>query len=160
MTDQEFIQKYHDLENRIEQLEVVINKTKTDSEPEFKRVEQGKEYYHVEMGCDVCINSLRDDTWYDETSYNNNNYFHTKERAQEVRDKIKFLLKLERLHDIYCPDYKPDWSNSENKYLILYSHTTNRYVVGNAVCIEPSLPCFPTKEIAQKVCDALNKELQ
>lgn len=38
------------------------------------------------------------------------------------------------------------------------SHTTNRYSVGHAICSEPSLPCFPTKEIAQKVCDILNKE--
>ena len=58
---------------------------------------------------------------FDKLNFENNNYFLTKERAEEVADKIKFLLKLERLHDIYCPDYKPNWNNEwESKFYIFY----------------------------------------
>ena len=101
----------------------------------------------------------------DRARVDQNNCFKTEKRAKEVLNKIELLLKQERLHDIYCPDYKPDWSSNEKKYLILYSHTTNRYSVGrysvgHAVYSECLLPCFPTEEIAQKVCDILNSEEQ
>lgn len=160
MTDQEFFQKCDNLEKRIKQLEAVVGKIEAESKPEFERVGHGEPYFYIYgNNMNVAVSS-EDSDYISELCHINNNYFYTKKRAQEVADKIKFLMKLERLHDIYCSNYKPDWSSSENKYLILYSHTTNRYVVGNAVCIEPSLPCFPTQEIAQKVCDVLNKELQ
>ena len=44
------------------------------------------------------------------------NCFKTRERAEQVADKIKFLLRLEFLHDKYCPgflneqDYKKSFS--------------------------------------------------
>lgn len=147
------------LSAQVEQLEKELKEA--ESEPEYKRVEQGKEYYHVEMGCDVCINSYRDDRWYDETSYDNNNYFHTKERAQEVADKIKLLLKLERLHDTYCPDYKPDWLGNNLKYIICKQYEKHRWTYDYRALVHDDNAVqvyFPTKEIAQKVCDILNKE--
>lgn len=91
--------------------------------------------------------------------FENNNYFHSKRRAQEVADKINFLLKLERLHDTFCPNYKPDWNDGENKYFVFYDNDSKCYAF-NAVAIVEYEPIvyFPTRETAQKVCDILNAE--
>lgn len=160
MKDQEFIQKYYNLEKRIKQLEAVVGKIEAESEPEFERVKYGEKYYHIEMNLEVCVNPLTDTGRLDKIGYNNNNYFHTRERAQEVADKIKFLMKLERLHDIYCPDYKPDWNDSEEyKYLVYFDHSRRKYCWDSFAYSEyAGAVYFPTKEIAQKVCDVLNKE--
>ena len=79
------------------------------------------------------------------------------ERDEEVADKINFLLKLERLHDIYCPDYVPDWQDNARKYYVFYGEKDSTYYVGGCLAADRK-PCvyFPTTEIAQKVCDILN----
>lgn len=96
----------------------------------------------------------------DKAFFENNNYFHTKKRAEEVADKINFLLKLERFHDIYCPNYKPDWSNDKDyKHYIYYDEKAKKWTF-DVVTKYHLVVCvyFPTSEIAQKVCDILNKE--
>lgn len=134
---------------------------KEQNEPKFE-ISQDEKYYFIDFntrGYNLVVTSdVYVDAFGDKDRVDQNNCFKTKERAKEALDKIKFLLKLERLRDIYCPDYKPNWSSDENKYLILYSYETNRYSVGNAIYSEPSSPCFPTRDIAQKVCDILNSE--
>lgn len=127
-----------------------------EQELKFERVEKGKIYFTITGELKI-IRDIEGGYPVDDNKYNVNNYFYTKERAEEVANKIELLLKLERLHDIYCSDYKPDWSSDETKYLTFYSHITNRYSVGRAVSSECLLPCFPTEEIAQKVCDVLNE---
>lgn len=148
------------LSKQIEQLEKELAGAK--GEPGFERKLDKDSYWYVttNFGDPIVYVERESNGFFDNKCFENNNYFHTKERAQEVADKIRLLLKLERLHDIYCPDYKPDWSNNEIKYLILYNHTANRYSVGNAIYSKYLLPYFPTTEIAQKVCDILNAELK
>ena len=162
MTDQELIQKCDNLERRIKQLEAVVGKIEAESEPKFERVKHGEKYYRIEMGCNVCVNPLNDTGEYDKIGFDNNNYFHTEKRAQEVADKIKFLLKLERLHDIYCPDYKPNWNDSEEyKHLVYFDHSRRKYCWDSFAYSEyAGAVYFPTKEIAQKVCDVLNKDFE
>lgn len=150
------------LSKQIEQLEKELAEAK--SEPEFERVVHGEQYYHIGLDYVVCTCPLSDtNSYYNKMDYDNNNYFYTKERAQEVADKIRLLLKLERLHDIYCPDYKPNWDSSRNKYIILKNHIDdNRYY--NYVAVSYSQDVvqvyFPNEEIAKKVCGILNKELK
>lgn len=162
MTDQEFIQKYYNLEKRVKQLEAVVGKIEADSEPEFERVSHGEPYFYIYGNTMNVAVSSEDSDYISELCHINNNYFYTKKRAQEVADKIKFLLKLERLHDIYCPDYKPDWNDSEeDKYLVYFDHSRRKYCWDSFAYSEYATHVyFPTKEIAQKVCDVLNKELQ
>ena len=125
-------------------------------EPKFERVSFDHEYYTLgfdfnpvaskEIGYDV-------DTW----RYENNNYFHTKERAEEVAEKIRLLLRLERLHDIYC-------TNCESgRYYISQNTESGRYCYGyirNVPNKFPTSAMFPSEEIAQKVCNILNAELE
>lgn len=157
MTDQEFVQKYHDLEKRIKQLEAVINKIETDSEPELERATRDDYYYSIKLD-DACYVADRLEQYYavDDRCYNLLNYFRTKKRAQEVCDKIRFLLKLERLHDIYCHDYKAE-DDGNDKYRIVFCDGMYQWEQDDYT-IDFSSVYFPTETIAQKVCDRLNKE--
>lgn len=86
----------------------------------FKRVETGI-YYTVEIEHGKAENFRILDEYdsYDDKRFENNNYFLTEERAKEVAEKINTLLKTERIHDMLCPDYKPDWSKGDmEKYNI------------------------------------------
>lgn len=165
MTDQEFVQKYHDLEKRIKQLETVINKIETDSEPKFE-IAQDERYYFIDFYFKGCSLNVRSDVYanvlIDRARVDRNNCFKTEERAKEVIDKINFLLRLERLHDIYCPDYKPDWDDKYTKRYFIFENnlgTQSIWAYGiNTVTRNPHEIYFPTEEIAQKVCDILNKE--
>ena len=135
-----------------------------EQEPKFERVGFGHGYHYVAFysgGLKVCKES-EDYTNIDNGFYINNNYFHTKERAQEVADKINFLLKLERLHDTFCQDYVPDWGNCWlPKYYIYQDKSTGNIWIYGAVSADSDAVqvYFPTEEIAQKVCDILNAEL-
>lgn len=131
-----------------------------EHEPKFERVDFDREYYI--LGCDFKPAVLRDirchvDNW----RYENNNYFHTEERAEEVADKIRLLLKLERLHDTFCPDYVPDLNDNEFKYFVFYDNFNKHYNVSSGAVSECKTDVyFATLKIARKVCDILNKELE
>lgn len=134
-----------------------------EQEPKFERVKEGECYSRIAIeSCGVCAIKERDiGIGMDLRRFERNNYFHTHERAQEVVDKINFLLKLERLHDTFCPDYVPDWNDNEYKYFVFYDNRSKRYIVDVSGSREYKTDVlFATAEIAQKVCDILNTELE
>ena len=138
-----------------------------EQEPKFERVHQTKPYWRLAFdnafGCGAWVLKQVERGWYDfnnMTDFEGNNYFHTKERAQEVADKINLLLKLERLHDTFCQDYVPDWASHVTKYTVGFDICRKKWYIGQTfVHNGVSGVYFPTKEIAQKVCDILNAEL-
>lgn len=153
--------KIQEVETKKEQL------IKEQNEPKFETT-QDEKYYFVDFcsrGCNLNVTSdVYKDVMGDKLRVDQNNCFKTKERAEEVANKIKFLLKLERLHDIYCPDYKPDdWEiNSLKKYYVCYSPSRpsgEKWRLLITRNIKDAVQVyFPTREIAQKVCDILNSE--
>ncbi len=137
-----------------------------EQEPKFERVEN-REYYwsvgttYVNEGKAATCRHYENFDRGDNNYFINNNYFKTVQRAREVADKINFLLRLERLHDTFCPDYKPNWNNDEYKYFVFYDNRSKRYIVDVSGFREHKTDVFfATSEIAQKVCDILNKELE
>jgi len=144
-------------DQRITELEAELKKLE-ESEP--WKPEFGELYYSCAVGCGVFVNSFR---WsYCEISYglyNAGNCFPTKERAEQVAEKIRLLLKLERYHDMFCPDYVPDWKDSTHNHCICHDEYNNKWK--NALSILASSPSgvyFDSEETAQKVCDLLNRE--
>lgn len=135
-----------------------------EEEPTFKRLAKRRRYWNVEIceGKAIIAQNCEQNYSDDDNNFRNNNYFYTKERAKEVADKINFLLKLERQHDIYCPDYKPDWENNmTQKHYVLFDNESRRYIRTNAYSVDTGTSVyFDSEETAQKVCDALNKELE
>lgn len=152
-------------ENIIKANENEIKKLEAEKErPAFERVEKGLCYYCVgfnELG--VTVEPHIDNRLiFNDVMFKNNNYFHTKERAEEVADKINFLLKLERLHDTFCPDYKPDWDNDwKGKFYVLFDNGNGKYISNDAYFADSGTTVyFDSRETANKVCEILNKELE
>ena len=69
---------------------------------------------------------------------------------------------MERMHDIYCPDYVPDWHSDDRKYYVYLYHEKNgeKFEISDIGSSEYSSTFFPNRKIAQKVCDILNEELK
>lgn len=75
--------------------------------------------------------------------------------AVEVADKINFLLKLERLHDTFCPD----WNDKRKaKWAVVFDYAENKYAsYWNPVTDNHTIVYFDSKETAEQVCKILNK---
>ena len=175
MAKTEIENKIYDLKRIIESCENIIKANKNEikkleaekERPAFERVEEGKKYYTVTADSDNGIfvkECIEEYIRFDKSNFENNNYFLTKERAEEVADKINFLLKLERLHDTFCPDYKPDWKyNWEKKFYILFDNVRGIYLNDYAYSYptdDQTTVYFDSKETAVKVCEILNKEIK
>lgn len=139
---------------------------KKQKEPKFERVPYGEHFYIIDSDFRIGIAPhFRSETGKGAADgyFNNNNYFLTKDRAEEVADKIKFLLKVERFHDLYCPDYVDwEWFDCKaDKYYIYYDGDMKEYCVDRTETdMNPTVTYFPNDKTAQKVCDMLNKELK
>ena len=102
----------------------------------------------------------------DNMRYLTNNYFRTELEAEAILYKIKFLLKLQRLHNIYCPDYEPDWITHKGlKYYVTYDTKNKEYVPAtmepdNYYFAIPNTVYFPDLETTKKVCAKLNERLK
>jgi hypothetical protein len=138
---------------------------RTEFESKYQRVKRGDVYFSI-GGTSVLSQGMmvkryfEDDSILDRAKFLGNNYFYTASRAGEIADKINLLLKLERLHDIYCPDYKPDWERADDKHYVVRDEQRKKYVCGSTIgWSEVACVFFPTREITQKVCNILNEEL-
>lgn len=175
MTKTEIENKIYDLKRAIESCKNVIKANENEikkleaekEEPAFERVGKGEKYYLVG---DVTSGGIMAYSLFDEYSeysemhkrrFENNNYFHTKERAEEVADKINFLLKLERLHDTFCPDYKPDWNDGKYKWYIFFDKELKSYNLTSDLYWDRKVATyFDSEETAKKVCEILNKDVK
>lgn len=146
------------VEERIAELQKQIDELKAEVKNKFKRVDKGEDYYGVTIVCGKATIELscesRDD--YDDGRFENNNYFLTEERAKEVAEKINALLKFERIYDTLCPEYKPDWNNSnEFKWFITnnYSENDANYDARaiNAYYKTPTVTYFPEDKIEEAI---------
>lgn len=142
-----------------------LENAEASEDKKFKRVEKGKTYYTVSFGIfvktfiviEVC--EKNDET--DNAFFNSNNYFLTRERAQEVAAKLNHLMRMERLHDELCPDYSPNWQDgTEAKFFFSYCAKDNRYYYENSWALYNMGGTYFPSEIVQKACDILNAELE
>lgn len=147
---------------QVEDFQKQLDDFKTDGDKKIRRGEKGKYYYTVSNFGKIVIHENKENrSLADDLYFENNNYFLSKDRAQQVADKLNFLLRLERLHDELCPDYVPDWNNyEEEKFIIAYDYEDgkNKYIWGYNLSRNTNTAYFPTEEIAQKACDILNEE--
>lgn len=170
MNKTEIENKIYDLKRTIENCKNIIKANENEikklekekEKPAFERVERGKKYYFVDVyrGKYFAKYEVDEHSILDDEIYASNNYFHTRERAEEVADKINFLLKLERLHDTFCPDYKPDWGNiSTTKWWVAFNNDQKVYKPYWTNSIDSNITYFNSEETANKVCEILNKEI-
>lgn len=94
-------------------------------------IKDGDKVYCISPELDVVAFDFDEDDKSDMKILSIGNCFKTRERAEQVADKIKFLLRLEFLHDKYCPgflneqDYKKSFSifrdSEEQEYQVFKS---------------------------------------
>lgn len=112
-------------------------------------IKDGDEVYCISPELDVVAFTFDEDDKSDMKILSIGNCFKTRERAEHVANKIKFLLRLEFLHDKYCPGFlnEQDYKNS-----IFRASEGQEYQVFKSVGVY-----FGDEEVIKKVEEELKK---
>ena len=164
------VERITKLEEMLEKIQKELDEIKcSDNDNEckvntFERVKSHEAFYNISLENKTNIYRQFETEQlggFNNDCFKNNNYFKSIERAAEVKSKIELLLRLERLHDTFCPDYKPNWNdNSELKYFIEFDCDDNVYVWSYTDAYYRADVYFPSQDMAIKICDILNAELE
>ena len=146
---------------KLEELQKEAEAQKEQEELKPWKPGAGEEYFFVDN--DFCAHSFCNyDDEVDNYNFEIGNCFRTGERAEQVAEKMRLLLRLEQLHDMLCPDYEPDWSNEdEHKFYLFYDSKTGnwKYTYWSAFDFRVG-EYFDTEKNAEKAAEILNKELE
>lgn len=155
MNHKEIMEKISELEQQIAELKEAAQK---QDEPKAWKPDVGDSYFYFTSAI-FAEESTFDIRRYDIEMVNSGNCFRTKERAEEVAKKIRMLLKLEQYHDMFCPEYVPDWSSDDTKYVVCYDEVEKQWFCDVIFIIRDAVQVyFDSEETTQKVCDLLNGE--
>ena len=156
----------NDIEKKLEALKVEfsgkLEELKKEAEMQKKHEEWkfGEKYFYISQSGRV-IQEMFTEHRTDIARKNFGNFFPTKERAEQVAEKMRLLLRLEQLHDMLCPDYVPDYEDDEVKSHVYFDHSLDRYDISYSTRREnPCMVAFDTKKNALKATEILNKELE
>ena len=153
MNHKEIMEKISELELQIAELKEAAQK---QDEPKAWKPKAGEDYWYISESMSATNADFCEDD-FDNRVIKSNNCFRTKERAEEVAKKIRMLLKLERYHDMFCPDYVPDWSSDDAKYVVCYDEVGKQWDCERSFIIRYATQVyFDSRETAQKVCYFLN----
>ena len=142
---------------KLEALQKEAEAQKKQEEPKPWKPEHGEKYFSVGSSTDVFKYIYYND-YADEPKILSGNYFRTKERAEQVAEKMRLLLRLEQLHDMLCPDYVPDWKDDRLKFYVYFDHEQGSLnITASSFCDALSLVTFETRENAEKAAEILNK---
>lgn len=92
----------------------------------------------------------------------NGYYFKTKKEAEQHLKERKLLFKLQQWAKIKNGDWEPDWSDIENKYIIVYLNNRKHFAVESMWTVDRFyiLPYFKTEELAQECIDLFGDEIK
>lgn len=157
MTLEEARLSIENLEKKIADLKESIHLI--EKEPIAWIPEMDECYYHIQGDCAVHVYDF-DGCEYDVRAYSYGNCFKTQQRAEQVSEKFRMLLKLEQYHDMFCPDYVPDWDNYlDKKFYVCYDHRDKSWKYDYSFNrASYSQVYFDSFETVQKVCELLNTE--
>lgn len=146
---------------KLEELQKEAEAQKEQEELKPWKPGAGEEYFFVDN--DFCAHSFCNyDDEVDNYNFEIGNCFRTGERADQVVEKMRLLLRLEQLHDMLCPDYVPDYENDDEvKSHVYFDYSLYRYDISYSTRREnPCMVAFDTKKNACKAAEILNKELE
>ena len=144
---------------KLEELKKEAEMQKKQEEPKPWKPERGEKYFTIENGVDVVQYTYYGDG-IDEPKILSGNYFPTQQRAEQVAEKMRLLLRLEQLHDMLCPDYEPDWDGTA-KFLVAFDHTDGEMqAFFDRSSGESTLVYFRDVVTAMEAADILNEELE
>lgn len=147
----EFLGKLEELQKEAE-----MQKKQEEWKPEI-----GDSYFYISSNFEA-MNKVKGTTSFETDRISNGNCFKTKERAEQVAEKMRLLLRLEQLHDMLCPDYVPDWSNEdEHKFYLFYDGKASNWKYTYWSTFDFRIgEYFDTEENAEKAAEILNKEMK
>ena len=146
---------------KLEALRKEAEAQKKQEEPKPWKPEAGEEYFFVNNDLSIyCFCNYNGEE--DRYNFEIGNCFRTGERAEQVAEKMRLLLRLEQLHDMLCPDYVPDFGSGEATYCLYYDYSSSHWAAeGWYDCnCRVNGPYFDTLENAEKAAEILNKELE
>ena len=156
----------NDIEKKLEALKAEflekLEALRKEAEAQKKQEEWkfGEKYFYVSPSGRV-IQEMFTEHRTDITRKNFGNFFRTRERAEQVKEKMRMLLRLEQLHDMLCPDYVPDWKDDRLKFYVYFDHEQGSLnITASSFCDALSLVTFETRENAEKAAEILNKEMR
>lgn len=156
----------NDIEKKLEALKAEflgkLEALRKEAEAQKKQEEWkfGEKYFYVSPSGRV-IQEMFTEHRTDITRKNFGNFFRTRERAEQVKEKMRMLLRLEQLHDMLCPDYVPDWKDDRLKFYVYFDHEQGSLnITAGSFCDALSLVTFETRENAEKAAEILNKEMR
>ena len=144
----------------LEKLEELRKEAEKQEEPKSWKPAYGQDYFTLSCDFKVCTYTNYEER-FDDGLISAGNCFPTKERAEQVAEKMRLLLRLEQLHDVLCPDYEPDWKNEdEHKFYLFYDGKTGnwKYTYWSAFDFRVG-EYFDTEKNAEKAAEILNKEM-
>ena len=140
---------------KLEALQKEAEMQKKQKEPKL-----GEKYFYISQFGRAILDTFTQHPT-DFARKNLGNFFSTEERAEQVAEKMRLLLRLEQLHDMICPDYVPDWESDEAKFYVYFSYIQNNWRVGSSTSWEnPCTAVFDTIENTKKAAEILNKEMR
>lgn len=156
----------NDIEKKIEELksEFLTKLEALQKEVKMQKKQEewkfGEKYFYIsQSGRVICEMFTEHRT--DIARKNFGNFFRTRERAEQVAEKMRLLLRLEQLHDMLCPDYVPDWEKEKDKFCLCYHHEGKQWSVESWLFFESQgFVWFDTFENAEKAAEILNKEMK
>ena len=149
------IEKLEKLEKQIEELKAEVKRLKNE-----KELERTEHYYFINIDGDGDFYVDEDNDGMTTKLYQNMNYFLSVDSAKYVLSAIYELRKLQHLHDIYCPDYVPNWNNeNEAKWYVYFKASKKKYSYGYTWLLCKPIIYFDSEETAGKVCDRMNENL-
>lgn len=146
---------------KLEELQKEAEAQKEQEELKPWKPGAGEEYFFVNNDLSIyCFCNCNDEE--DRYNFEIGNCFRTGERAEQVAEKMRLLLRIEQLHDMLCPDYVPDFGSGEATYCLYYDYSSSHWAVeGWYDCnCRVNGPYFDTEENAEKAAEILNKELE
>ena len=155
----------NDIEKKLEALKVEfsgqLEDLKKEAEMQKKHEEWkfGEKYFYISQSGRV-IQEMFTEHRTDIARKNFGNFFPTKERAEQVAEKMRLLLRLEQLHDQLCPGYEPDWDGTA-KFLVAFDHTDGEMqAFFDRSSGESTLVYFRDAVTAMEAAEILNKEMK
>lgn len=135
------------LRSSLDKIDIQIEKNKEFDLLQLNRLSDGDKFYcvYAYSGLLTIEEDIEDHHTFDDNSYNQNNYFDTKEEAERYLNHFLLQLKLLRVRDRINDGWIPDWNDSEeSKYTIHLSN--NRVLTFTSVSSCDTPLWFETKE--------------
>lgn len=144
------------LEKQIEELKAEVERLK--NEEALKRTEH---YYFLNIDGDGDFYIDEGNDGITTKYYDNWNYFLSEDSAECFLSAVEELKVLQHYHEIYCPNYVPDWNDEkEEKWYVFFNKSLGRYQYSyNTYNFRLNEIYFDSEEIVRKVCDRLNENL-